>query len=432
MPTGSPPPANSAAQRVASQPTSTPTDAAVRSESSTLQNANPPWQRRAAELTTRLRDTNENTKPEPRSDSSRPKPTYASDKELVKPRWVPSAEPNQKPRWLGVMSRTSVLVWVLAAVVIVQAAAIVLWLGPFSSGASASAAGMGSMVVTSEPPNAAVLIDDVPRGLTPLTLSLAAGVHHVAVGSEGTMRQKSVTLAAGGEASVHFEMAPGPAPSLANAPTATTGTLNINTDPPGAQVFVDNVRRGVAPVAVNSLSAGAHVVTVRDSRRSISQPVRVAAGTASTVMISMSARSEFESGSLSIKTPVPLQIRERGTLLGSSEASSLLLPTGRHTLELTNADLNFRAERTVEIQAGRTASVELTLPNGVLHLNAIPWAEVWIGTRALGETPIANATVPIGTHQLVFRHPELGERRESVVVRVGAPARVGVDLRKGQ
>jgi hypothetical protein len=31
---------------------------------------------------------------------------------------------------------------------------------------------------------------------------------------------------------------------------------------------------------------------------------------------------------------------------------------------------------------------------------------------------------------VIFRHPELGERRELVMISVGKPARIGVDLRK--
>jgi len=211
-----------------------------------------------------------------------------------------------------------------------------------------------------------------------------------------------------------------------------TGALNVNTEPAGVLVFVDNVRRGVAPLSVTDLKPGLHVVTVRDSRRSIAQRVTVNPGAVATVFIAMGGRSEFESGSLAIKSPIPVQIRERGALLGTSESAAVLLSTGRHNLELTNPELNYRVQRTVEIQAGRRSSLELTVPNGVLNINAIPWAEVWIAGRALGETPIANVAVRIGTHELVFRHPELGERRQSVAVRAGAPTRIGIDLRKGQ
>ena len=43
---------------------------------------------------------------------------------------------------------------------------------------------------------------------------------------------------------------------------------------------------------------------------------------------------------------------------------------------------------------------------------------------------LAICRARIGTHEVVFRHPELGERRETVVIAVGKPARIGVDLRK--
>jgi len=54
---------------------------------------------------------------------------------------------------------------------------------------------------------------------------------------------------------------------------------------------------------------------------------------------------------------------------------------------------------------------------------------VLIDNKRVGETPIGNITVPIGAHEVLFRHPELGERRMSVTVSVGEPLKVGVDLR---
>jgi hypothetical protein len=37
--------------------------------------------------------------------------------------------------------------------------------------------------------------------------------------------------------------------------------------------------------------------------------------------------------------------------------------------------------------------------------------------------------VSVGTHDIVFRHPDLGERHQTVVVTATEPARVSVDLR---
>jgi hypothetical protein len=39
-------------------------------------------------------------------------------------------------------------------------------------------------------------------------------------------------------------------------------------------------------------------------------------------------------------------------------------------------------------------------------------------------------SIAIGNHEVVFRHPELGEQKKTVAVGVGAPLRVGVDMKK--
>jgi len=38
--------------------------------------------------------------------------------------------------------------------------------------------------------------------------------------------------------------------------------------------------------------------------------------------------------------------------------------------------------------------------------------------------------VAIGTHEMVFRHPQLGERRQSVTVTAKGPNRIAADLTK--
>ena len=67
---------------------------------------------------------------------------------------------------------------------------------------------------------------------------------------------------------------------------------------------------------------------------------------------------------------------------------------------------------------------------GVLNLNALPWAEVWIDGQKAGETPIANLKVPLGTREVVFKHPQFGERRITTTVTARSTAAVSVDFTK--
>ena len=74
-------------------------------------------------------------------------------------------------------------------------------------------------------------------------------------------------------------------------------------------------------------------------------------------------------------------------------------------------------------RAGEITTLAITVPPGRISLNAAPWAEVWIDNRLMGETPLANLEIPIGEHEVVFRNPDLGERRQNVIVRADAIAR---------
>ena len=116
--------------------------------------------------------------------------------------------------------------------------------------------------------------------------------------------------------------------------------------------------------------------------------------------------------------------------MASSTTSRILLLAGRHTLNLVNAELKFRAARTVQVEAGRVANVRVEVPNGVLNVNALPWAEVLVDGKRVGETPIANLAIPIGAHEVTLRNPKFPEQKHSVVISLGGPTRLGVDLRQ--
>jgi len=91
--------------------------------------------------------------------------------------------------------------------------------------------------------------------------------------------------------------------------------------------------------------------------------------------------------------------------------------------------LGYREARVMRVEPGRTVSLAIELPQGTLALNATPWAEVWVDGQRVGDTPIGNLAVTIGPHEVIFRHPELGERRHAITVTTNLPGRLSVDLR---
>jgi hypothetical protein len=54
---------------------------------------------------------------------------------------------------------------------------------------------------------------------------------------------------------------------------------------------------------------------------------------------------------------------------------------------------------------------------------------VWIDGNRVGETPIANLEVPLGTRVFIFKHPQHGERRVTATI-TATPSAVSVDFTK--
>ncbi len=203
--------------------------------------------------------------------------------------------------------------------------------------------------------------------------------------------------------------------------------LSIRTPAAGASVYVDGKRQGESPVSLSGLTAGEHIVRVDSAGASAEQKVTLTPGSNAVFMVLGRSTS---SGWLDVRAPAAVQITERGKVLGSSSDGPVVLSTGTHRLLLRNEALGYSQEVQVTIPAGDIARVRPSFPDGVLQLNAQPWASVLIDGKPVGDTPLGKVAVALGPHEIRFRHPELGEQIRNVTVTADSATRVSVDLRK--
>jgi hypothetical protein len=274
--------------------------------------------------------------------------------------------------------------------------------------------------VQTNPPGVAVFVDGESRGNTPARLSLGAGSHIVELRGRGVPRVIPVNVTAGAEVSQYLEL----------PETPSAGSLLVQSDPPGARVTVDGVEHGVAPVSVADLAPGDHEVVLHaQGGAPVRQHVMIQAGVTSSVLAPVVAAQGPVSGWLSVKAPVMMEIKESGRLIGTTDSDRLMMSAGRHEIELVNETLGYRATKVVQVIPGKVAPLAIELPQGTINLNALPWAEVWIDGRRIGETPIGNLAIPIGPHEILFRHPQYGERKQAVSVTMSAPVRLSVDMK---
>lgn len=209
--------------------------------------------------------------------------------------------------------------------------------------------------------------------------------------------------------------------------TGQSASLAIRSHPPGARVWIDGRPRGQTPLTVGQLSPGQHELILQGAAGRVQQRVDLEPGVKSTVVATLAG---VVSGGIAVTSPVELQIMERGRLVGSTRTDKILLNPGRHTIDLVNEALGYQSRQVVDVVAGKTTAIVPTLPNGTLSVNALPWAEVLLDGQQIGQTPLGNLPVRIGSHEVTFRHPELGETKRTVMVTLRGPARVSVDFQR--
>ena len=296
----------------------------------------------------------------------------------------------------------------------------------FSAAAPKVETATGTLVMTSNPDGVPVFVDSEPKGMTPLTLTLSAGEHVVELRGPGEPRTIPVTITAGTQATQYIEL-----PKT----SAKTGQLQIRTEPSGARVTVDGIPRGTAPITVVELTPGEHAVVLESDLASVKESVIIESGLTAALVVPMSATPNANapvSGWIAVAAPLDVQIFEDGRPIGTNLSDRIMVSAGQHEIEIVNEAVGLRVTRTVQVTAGRVASVKLEIPKGTISVNAQPWADVWIDGERIGETPIGNLSLAIGTHSVLFRHPELGEQHHSALVTLKGPTRLSVDMRKPQ
>jgi hypothetical protein len=210
--------------------------------------------------------------------------------------------------------------------------------------------------------------------------------------------------------------------------TSTFGHVEVTSDPSGARVSLDGHAAGQTPLELRNVAAGRHVIGIAHGAAVVNRTVEVARGAAVSVFASLAAAGGGPTGTVAVDSPLELRLLENGRLLGLSNAAPLAVGAGKHQFELVNDALEMRLTRGVTVESGKTARISVPIPNGNLFVNASPWAEVFVDGRSIGSTPLGNVPIAVGSREIVWRHPQLGERRRTVVVGAQTPVRLAVDM----
>jgi PEGA domain len=270
------------------------------------------------------------------------------------------------------------------------------------------------------------------------------------------------------------------------------GAVSVESNPSGAEVFVDGESRGMTPITL-SLPPGPHKLELRrrGASREIALDVKageqasqqidltniravgtlvvnsnpkgakvivdgrdrgvtpltltdmsvgahkvVLQGAAGTISkdVQVQAGSTVNvdegifSGWIAVFAPFDIQVYEGRRQIGSTDQERIMMPAGRHELQFVNTQRGFRESRTIEVGPGATLPVNIEKTEGTLRIDAPEGSEVFIDGASVGRTPIGEQTVTIGIREIVVNHPQLGEKKLSATVTSSAPAEVKVEF----
>ena len=213
---------------------------------------------------------------------------------------------------------------------------------------------------------------------------------------------------------------------------APPGTLQIATEPPGAKIFVNGREQpGRSPLEVKGVESGTeHLVRASlDGYVDEAAPVTLKPEEVRALKIALKARTVAEPPkpgpdpgvkrparevvSMDLATNPPADVLLDGRKLCTTPCAAKL-PVGRVSLTFSNAALDLRqtVQVTVDKAGGRHA---IEFKKGKLAAQVEPWADVYLGDRKLGTTPLAPRELYEGTYKLKLINSDLGAIRDLTV-----------------
>jgi hypothetical protein len=267
----------------------------------------------------------------------------------------------------------------------------------------------GTAVFESVPPSE-VSVDGVSVGTAPLTAELPSGHHVVEFRRRGVVRTIEIDVVGGRSTIARLDW-----------DAVQMGTLTATSDPPGARVLVDGKDRGVTPLTLDDVPVGSHTVLLQSDQGSVRRTVMVTADNV------VAVNEQIFAGWFKLFAPFAIQISEGARPIRLDDQGQTMLPAGPHELTFENSALGYRETKRVEVQPGETTSLSLVVPPSALTVLSNVAAIVAIDGAQVGETPLTNHPIALGTRDIIITNAAGEERRFTRTVTV-APVSIDVNF----
>ena len=281
----------------------------------------------------------------------------------------------------------------------------------------------GTLLVNSDA-GGDVFVDGQRKDAAPAIISgLPAGDHIVEVKKDGFPPwRQTVTVPAGQQVKV-----------AASFGAATNSSLRIISNEPDVEIFVDGESKGKAPVTLQSIKPGEHIVGGRKTRfKPMEQTVRVAAGENAIVSFRMEvAPPDRPRASLKVQSQVPnAEVFVDGSSLGRAPIDRNDLDPGKHYIVVhKDGFTDFKREVVLLENQAITMVADLAATGSLRVLSSPEGADVKIDGELIGKTPVQRDAVSSGDHIVEFKLKGFFDHKETMKIEGGREKVFSVDLK---
>lgn len=217
------------------------------------------------------------------------------------------------------------------------------------------------------------------------------------------------------------------------------GTVQVETVPAGAKLFVNGIDRGVTPCNLSDLRAGNYKIQLRaEGYQDLSHELKLEAGRSESLKFAL----ERLPATLQVATiPQNARVYVDDVFRGESDLTLSDLPSGTHRIRVI-AEGYATATRMVTLKAGAThvEEFELVIVRGTLAVNATPAVvEVYNGKRLIGKTTPAQkdgynsdllrlSLIP-GEHEITFKADGYADLTKKVSITANTETPIEVHLK---
>ncbi|MCP4412824.1 MAG: PEGA domain-containing protein, partial [Gammaproteobacteria bacterium] len=278
----------------------------------------------------------------------------------------------------------------------------------------------GSISINSNPSGAIIHIDGKKSGKTPETITdLSPGIHSVRIIMDGYEDwSESVDIKGDKENTLSANL------------LEITGSININSNPPEATLYLDGEKIGITPDTLKSVAVGTHEVEVKmDGFAEWKKIVTVKKGKEFT----LNATLQLNTGSVNIETdPAEAIALLNGKDVGKTPVNLTGIKIGIYEVELQKEGYS-SCKKTIKIKAGKEypLTAKLMEMTGTININSTPSnAIIRINGKKSGNTPAIIANLVAGEYQLEVMMSGYEVWSDIVNINPGKESTVTAELQK--